>query len=194
MRKMSCWLCQMVIRHGVCIFTCILFVFFMVDFLLCYYSVFLFLYVCVIFVFVIWFKLRLFDLAQRWSAARTVSDGEAGGPKVLPVQTLYTLFEQISRFLDFFGISTLLDIEITISTISRFERFCLCRDSRLCKVELRRYIYLTLFILICLLCSFGGASWLQTNLAKHQVCIYTALVIDQSVRSEIVRVFLWRQN
>ena len=111
-------------------------------------------------------------------------------PRFCPCR-LSTLYSD--RFLDFlilFGIFTMLDIEITISTISRFERFCLCRDSRLCKVELRRYIYLTLFILICLLCSFGGASWLQTNLAKHQVCIYTALVIDQSVRSEIVRVFL----
>ena len=116
--------------------------------------------VMLFYVFIIWFKFRLFDLAQRRSAARTVSGGEAGGPKVLPVQTLYTLFGQISRFPDFFGICTLLDIEISISTISRFERFCLCRDSRLCKVELRRYIYLAILILICLLCSFGSASWL----------------------------------
>ena len=94
--KRSGWLCQTVIRHGVCIFICILFVFFMAT------IVFLFLYACVIFVFVIWFKFRLFDLAQRWSAARTVSGGEAGGPKVLPVQTLYTLFGQISKFRDSF--------------------------------------------------------------------------------------------
>ena len=86
------------------------------------------------------------------------------------------------RFLDFlilFGIFTLLDIEITISTISRFERFCLCRDSRLCITESVKLscvdIYIlpfsSLFVYVFILAGLLGCKLIWP---KHQVCIKCA--------------------